>query len=81
MQIAPAIVFHPDYRVQLPPGHRFPIGKFGRIRDLLVVPTKRESGDASGNERIAPFGCAYDHKLPALHSNVNSSLVLLTRFI
>ena len=31
------MVFHPDYTVPLPPGHRFPIGKFGRIRDLLVA--------------------------------------------
>ena len=33
----PAIVFHPDYTVPLPPGHRFPIGKFGRIKELLVA--------------------------------------------
>lgn len=31
------MVFHPDYTAPLPPGHRFPIGKFGRIRDLLVA--------------------------------------------
>ena len=30
------VVFHPDYTVPLPPGHRFPIGKFGRIRDVLL---------------------------------------------
>ena len=30
------IVFHPDYTIPLPPGHRFPMGKFGRIRDLLL---------------------------------------------
>lgn len=29
------VVFHPDYTVPLPPGHRFPIGKFGRIKDVL----------------------------------------------
>ena len=33
----PAIVFHPDYTVPLPPGHRFPIGKFGRIKELLLA--------------------------------------------
>ena len=37
MHSIPAMVFHPDYTVPLPPGHRFPIGKFGRIRDLLVA--------------------------------------------
>ena len=31
------IVFHPDYTVPLPPGHRFPIGKFGRIKELLLA--------------------------------------------
>ena len=33
----PPIVFHPDYTVPLPPGHRFPIGKFGRIKELLLA--------------------------------------------
>ncbi|MGD9537292.1 MAG: histone deacetylase [Alphaproteobacteria bacterium] len=32
----PPLVFHPDYTYPLPPGHRFPMGKFGRIRDVLV---------------------------------------------
>ena len=31
------VVFHPDYTVPLPPGHRFPIGKFGRIKDVLLA--------------------------------------------
>ena len=35
--MAPSIVFHPDYTVPLPPGHRFPIGKFGRIKELLLA--------------------------------------------
>jgi acetoin utilization deacetylase AcuC-like enzyme len=35
--MAPSIVFHPDYTVPLPPGHRFPIGKFGRIKELLLT--------------------------------------------
>ena len=30
------VVFHPDYTVPLPPGHRFPMGKFGRIKDTLL---------------------------------------------
>ena len=30
------IVFHPDYMAPLPPGHRFPTGKFGRIKDVLL---------------------------------------------
>ena len=37
MASAPGIVFHPDYTVPLPPGHRFPIGKFGRIKELLLA--------------------------------------------
>ena len=37
MNFAPGIVFHPDYTVPLPPGHRFPIGKFGRIKELLLA--------------------------------------------
>ena len=34
--MALSVVFHPDYTVPLPPGHRFPIGKFGRIKDVLL---------------------------------------------
>ncbi len=30
------IVYHPDYVVSLPPGHRFPMAKFGRIYDVLL---------------------------------------------
>jgi acetoin utilization deacetylase AcuC-like enzyme len=30
------VAFHPDYTVPLPPGHRFPIGKFGRVKDVLI---------------------------------------------
>lgn len=32
----PPLVFHPDYTYPLPAGHRFPMGKFGRIRDVLI---------------------------------------------
>ena len=31
------VVFHPDYATQLPAGHRFPIGKFLRIKELLLL--------------------------------------------
>lgn len=30
------VVFHPDYVVPLPTGHRFPMDKFRRIRDVLL---------------------------------------------
>jgi acetoin utilization deacetylase AcuC-like enzyme len=32
----PPLVFHADYTYPLPPGHRFPMGKFGRIREVLI---------------------------------------------
>ena len=31
------VVFHPDYTVPLPPGHRFPMAKFGRIKNALLA--------------------------------------------
>lgn len=34
--MAPPLVFHPDYTYPLPPWHRFPMGKFGRIREVLI---------------------------------------------
>jgi acetoin utilization deacetylase AcuC-like enzyme len=30
------IVYHPDYVAPLPPGHRFPMAKFGKVYDYLV---------------------------------------------
>ena len=30
------LVYHPDYVTPLPPGHRFPMPKFGILRDLLI---------------------------------------------
>ncbi|MDX1523536.1 MAG: histone deacetylase, partial [Anaerolineae bacterium] len=30
------IVYHPDYVAPLPPEHRFPMGKFGKIYEHLV---------------------------------------------
>jgi acetoin utilization deacetylase AcuC-like enzyme len=32
----PPIVHHPDYDASLPPGHRFPIGKFKALADILL---------------------------------------------
>jgi acetoin utilization deacetylase AcuC-like enzyme len=34
--MAVPLVFHPDYTYPLPAGHRFPMGKFGRIREVLI---------------------------------------------
>ena len=31
-----AVVYHPDYVAPLPDGHRFPMAKFGLIKDLLL---------------------------------------------
>ncbi|MCU0571068.1 MAG: histone deacetylase [Oculatellaceae cyanobacterium Prado106] len=31
------IVYHPDYVTPLPPGHRFPMGKFSQLYDLLIA--------------------------------------------
>ena len=44
------IVFHPDYVVPLPPGHRFPMAKFGRIYDVLL-------GDADCDSDPLTQGC------------------------
>lgn len=30
------IVYHPDHVAPLPPGHRFPMGKFGRLYSVLI---------------------------------------------
>ncbi len=30
------LVYHPDHVATLPPGHRFPMGKFGRLYEVLV---------------------------------------------
>ena len=30
------VVYHPDYTSSLPPGHRFPMPKFGKVYDCLV---------------------------------------------
>lgn len=31
------LVYHPDYVVPLPPGHRFPMGKFSQLRETLIA--------------------------------------------
>lgn len=31
------IVYHPDYVTPLPPGHRFPMSKFGQLCELLIA--------------------------------------------
>ena len=33
----PPIVFHPAYQAALPDGHRFPMGKYGRLAQILVA--------------------------------------------
>jgi len=33
----PPIVHHPDYQTQLRPGHRFPMSKYGYLREALVA--------------------------------------------
>ena len=43
------VVFHSDYTVPLPPGHRFPIGKFGRIKDVLL-----EDGVIAPSDLVEP---------------------------
>ena len=37
------LVYHPDYVVPLPPGHRFPMAKFGRLREVLLQTKIAES--------------------------------------
>ena len=43
------LVFHPDYVTPLPEGHRFPMPKFGILRDLLV-----EEGVAEESQFVEP---------------------------
>ena len=31
------IIYHPDYVTPLPPGHRFPMSKFGQLHELLLT--------------------------------------------
>jgi len=37
MPLGPPMVFHPDYVTPLPRGHRFPMRKFGLLRDYLLA--------------------------------------------
>lgn len=50
------LVYHPDHVAPLPPGHRFPMAKFGRLYDILV----RDGVAAPGQ-----FHCA-DPAMPEL---------------
>jgi acetoin utilization deacetylase AcuC-like enzyme len=47
--MVPPLVFHPDYTYPLPAGHRFPMGKFGRIREVLI-----EDGVVGPEAFVAP---------------------------
>ncbi|MFD0936820.1 histone deacetylase, partial [Methylobacterium trifolii] len=33
----PPIVFHPAFEAPLPEGHRFPMGKYGRLAETLLA--------------------------------------------
>lgn len=43
------IIYHPDYVAPLPPGHRFPMGKFGQLYELLL-----KQGIATANQIHVP---------------------------
>ncbi len=58
----PSLIFHPDYTYPLPAGHRFPMGKFGRIREVLI-----EDGVAPASAFIAPEPISRD-RLEAAHT-------------
>lgn len=47
------IVFHPEYQASLPAGHRFPMGKYGRLAEVL-----RENGLAAGGLLSPEPACA-----------------------
>ena len=51
-----AVVYHPDYVVPLPDGHRFPMPKFKLLRDLLI------------RERTIAIEQIYQPELPTLES-------------
>jgi acetoin utilization deacetylase AcuC-like enzyme len=38
------IVHHPDYQIALKPGHRFPMSKYGYLRDALIARNLLKSG-------------------------------------
>ncbi|MEO1237298.1 MAG: histone deacetylase [Planctomycetota bacterium] len=45
------LVFHPDYVTPLPEGHRFPMPKFGVLRDLLIEEGVATAGQFHGPVR------------------------------
>ncbi|MEM1212017.1 MAG: histone deacetylase [Planctomycetota bacterium] len=55
-------VFHPDYVTPLPPGHRFPMPKFGMIRDHLL-----NTHLATPDHFFAPDAPATDDLLATVH--------------
>ncbi|MEM6393102.1 MAG: histone deacetylase [Planctomycetota bacterium] len=56
------LVYHPDYVTPLPPGHRFPMPKFGMIRDHLL-----DSNLAIPDQFFAPDAPATDDLLATVH--------------
>jgi acetoin utilization deacetylase AcuC-like enzyme len=51
--MALSIVFHPEYQADLPAGHRFPMGKYGRLAEVL-----RDTGLAAGGFVAPEPACA-----------------------
>lgn len=49
------IVHHPDYDARFPAGHRFPMGKYGRLIELL-----RDEGLAGADNLVVPQPAAAD---------------------
>src|SRR5688572_7335180 len=49
------LVFHPDYVAELPPGHRFPMAKFGKLYQYLV-----RNGIASVDQFHCPTRATYE---------------------
>jgi hypothetical protein len=37
------IIYHQDYIAPLPPGHRFPMSKFGQLYELLLTGRQQKS--------------------------------------
>lgn len=52
------IVYHPDYVTELPPGHRFPMPKFGRVYQRLI-----QDGVAGLDQFHCPSVAAREHLL------------------
>ena len=54
------IVYHPDYVTPLPPGHRFPMAKFGKVYEWLVrdgiAELETKFGLAAGSAGVIVLG-------------------------